>query len=484
MRTSRKLIALLLAVMLAFGLLASVPLTASAASGLVTIAQGDSLNTIQTSIQTTLDGMGAGDVLTVEGSKTNADGLLEITIPADVKVIWGAVIKDHVHIFLAGSGTFEVAEGAEIIGDGGDTISTWLYSSEADFDFYGHILVSGGLVENTDYSQDAIHFGPGGVTVTGGTVRSKGGSSNNATLYGDDATVKVTGGLIEVTDDGGYAIMNFEGDTNICGGSVIADGANSCALLTTSGKIKVAGGSVSAAGAGGYAMIIGSNGVGAYLAGTCTGGLVIGDGWGIIVEVSTLDIPAAWDGTSEGITIKTVNNWDPADGEQTVTWDTSVDPPLLVFDLVGGNDPIRTIEWFACSDAPIPPGISGPETMTVVEGYAAFATDPFTLTGSPLPTVTISGNPAITWNAATQQLDIAAGLAPGTYTVVLTASNGVEPDATATFTLIVVPASTPPEPKPPVPPTGDALSLLGMISVSSLALVSLGMGVVTGRKRH
>jgi len=87
------------------------------------------------------------------------------------------------------------------------------------------------------------------------------------------------------------------------------------------------------------------------------------------------------------------------------------------------------------------PAITGPTAMTLAEGYAATSTGAYTVTGAPAPTVTkTSGNAAITWNDAAKTLDIAAGLAAGKYTVVLTAANGIAPDATLTFTLTVNPA--------------------------------------------
>jgi hypothetical protein len=85
-----------------------------------------------------------------------------------------------------------------------------------------------------------------------------------------------------------------------------------------------------------------------------------------------------------------------------------------------------------------PPTITGPTTKSLAEGYAATSTDVFTLTGFPDPTVTISGDAKITWNATAKKLDIAAGLTPGSYLVLLTATNGAPPDATTSFTLTVV----------------------------------------------
>jgi PKD repeat protein len=106
----------------------------------------------------------------------------------------------------------------------------------------------------------------------------------------------------------------------------------------------------------------------------------------------------------------------------------------------GGTD-TQTIT-ITIASAPIvvtAPNITGQTSMTLTTGYAATSTGTFTLTGNPAPSVTLSGNAAITWNSGAQRLDIAAGLATGTYTVVLTASNGIAPDATLTFTLTVDP---------------------------------------------
>jgi hypothetical protein len=95
------------------------------------------------------------------------------------------------------------------------------------------------------------------------------------------------------------------------------------------------------------------------------------------------------------------------------------------------------------SAAGVAPTLTGPTSMTLTAGYAATSTDVYTATGSPMPTIAkTSGDAAITWNSGAQRLDIAAGLTAGTYPVVLTASNGITPDATITFTLTVVNPTT------------------------------------------
>jgi hypothetical protein len=89
--------------------------------------------------------------------------------------------------------------------------------------------------------------------------------------------------------------------------------------------------------------------------------------------------------------------------------------------------------------------ITGPTSLLLTEGYAATSTTPYTASGLPAPTISkTGGHPSITWNSASQTLDIAAGITAGSYPVVLTATNGTGTDATITFTLTVVaPISSP-----------------------------------------
>ncbi|MCL2010971.1 MAG: DUF6273 domain-containing protein [Synergistaceae bacterium] len=143
----------------------------------------------------------------------------------------------------------------------------------------------------------------------------------------------------------------------------------------------------------------------------CTGGNANG--------TASFTVPAAADLPDGAYTIKLFNEECNGDNETDFAG-TPVDIPMTV------------------NSAPIAPGITGPTTMSLEQGYAATSTGAFSTTGSPSPTVTkTSGDAAITWNNVMQRLDIAAGLAAGTYPIVLTASNGTLPDATATFTLTV-----------------------------------------------
>ncbi|NLJ40047.1 MAG: hypothetical protein GX352_00310 [Clostridiales bacterium] len=87
---------------------------------------------------------------------------------------------------------------------------------------------------------------------------------------------------------------------------------------------------------------------------------------------------------------------------------------------------------------PIVPAIDGPMEMILERGYSACSTEAYTVTGFPLPTVSIvSGNERVTWNDTTKKLYIGEGLAPGDYEIILKAENGTSPDAMFTFKLTI-----------------------------------------------
>jgi hypothetical protein len=136
---------------------------------------------------------------------------------------------------------------------------------------------------------------------------------------------------------------------------------------------------------------------------------------------------------------------------------------------------------------PMAPTITGPTAETVTVGYLSFDVGPYAVTGNPAPVVALTGDTSggkITWNAETQSLDVAAGLPVGTYTVTLTASNGVSPDASLTFKLTVKAKTDPGDKddnKKPIPPTGDMVSFAPIVVATLSSFVTLGTVVL--RKR-
>ena len=109
-----------------------------------------------------------------------------------------------------------------------------------------------------------------------------------------------------------------------------------------------------------------------------------------------------------------------------------------------GVDPSVTFTFtLTVEEAAVPPDINGTSGMTLALGYAAASTEPYTITGSPAPTVTKkSGNAAITWDDASKTLKIAAGLGKQTYPVTLKAANSAG-EAEFEFTLTITDADAP-----------------------------------------
>jgi len=142
--------------------------------------------------------------------------------------------------------------------------------------------------------------------------------------------------------------------------------------------------------------------------------------------------------------------------DSKITWNNTTKKLDIATGLIAGSYPVELIVTNGYSPNAIvtytvtvnpssgggttPPGITGPLSMVLIAGYPATSSEVFTLSGNPAPTVSVTGNPKITWNNTTKKLDIATGLAAGYYLVELTASNGTSPDAVVSFNLFVDPS--------------------------------------------
>ena len=124
------------------------------------------------------------------------------------------------------------------------------------------------------------------------------------------------------------------------------------------------------------------------------------------------------------------------------------------------------------------PLITGPATMDLLDTYAgSHFTGTYTITGEPAPTVTLDNDYSgdIVWDATNRWLEIKPGFAVGSYPVTLTASNGVTPDATCTFTLTV--SNTPVAPGITGPSSMELVA--GYTATSSSAFSITGTDPVT-----
>lgn len=365
---SSKSVSILLVLLLALMSIFVTGFTAYAVNTDVDIT-GKSVSDIETDIQAAINGIAEEGTVTVIGSKTTGvDSEINLTIPAGITVIWKAVYagqassSEQLHkIILIGEGTFEVAEGGEIIVEP-DSYGTYAHANQAirnrtNFEKVT-IIVSGGVVSNSSNDGGAIWGGGGNVIITGGKL-SAGGysgavvrSSGDITISGgtvevsgdngdygtaivsDGGTVTINGGIVSAKQSGGSA-LNSAGDVFINGGTIEAGGGSASnaviwiarkrQLTMTGGTVEatakdgtairvyeniavdntgvnalILGGQVKASGENGCAInIAASDGIAAYLAGTCTGDFV---GFSQrIVEVDALVIPRARHNTSEGL---------------------------------------------------------------------------------------------------------------------------------------------------------------------------------------
>ncbi|MCL1975934.1 MAG: InlB B-repeat-containing protein [Firmicutes bacterium] len=239
---------------------------------------------INTNIQDAINSAQSGDIITVDGLKTNENAEITLNIPEDVTVEWNAISK-NLSFAIDGGGTFEVA--AE------------------------------GIIEVND---TAIRVAAGNVIVSGGKVLASG--DYNSAIEVIKGNVLVSGGQVSISMD--YCHYCYA----ICVGEVFTSGAT--------GTVSILGGHVSATCA--YfgecsAISLANGGLAAYLAGTCSGGLEV-FGTGIIVEVEALDIPSTYGGTANGLTHKA------GDVITNVKWNISATKPVISF--LSGT---FTIEW-------------------------------------------------------------------------------------------------------------------------------------------
>ena len=329
-------------------------------------------------IQLAIDNADTGDTITVTGSKTDVVAALELTIPADKKVIWKANYtgSNYLLLELSGKGIFEVAAGGTISTSGdaavicnysdeevtivvsGGTISISGDNGKAIEAKKGNVTVTSGIVSATGNGGTAISTTTGNVEVSGGTVEATGQYScsintksgnvivSNGIVEGagnavntESGNVTISGGTLEATGKDGIAIYNQNGDVIITNGSIKANNEDSGAINVSTGNITVSGGAVEANGIGGtalnaytngiikisggtvkataagrFAIAIGDSGAAVYLDGTITAG-GFNINKGLVVEIDRFIIPKDRNNTSTGIT--------KIAGDGTFFWDCS-----------------------------------------------------------------------------------------------------------------------------------------------------------------
>ena len=257
-----------------------------AADSSVVIDDAQSSSVVASTIQGALDGAPSGGKVIITGTKANEAATITLNIPADKTLVWKAVAR-NLSFAVSGGGTFEVASGGiiDVVDDTAIMVST------------GNVIVSGGSVSVWgDYSA-AIQVKAGNVVVSDGSVT---------------AEMDIGHGI--------YAIMVGE------------------VFTSNRGTVTITGGTVSASSeifGDAWAVSLQNGGLAAYYAGTCVGGFEA-YGAGIIVEVDSIEIPQAYNGTTNGLTRKS------GSAITNVKWDLSGSTPVISF--MSGS---HTITWEA-----------------------------------------------------------------------------------------------------------------------------------------
>ena len=331
-------------------------------SNIITLDSTMDVPDIEALIYEVIDGSGAGDTVTVTGSKTGVvDDMLTLYIPPGVTVVWEAeyigsmdrgFFDDNILIYVYGGGAFEIADGSDIQGDfpndGGRTFYLWEIEA----------TVSGGDVSANGMSAVAVYVHQCNMTMTGGTSTVEGeyGISIWATGSSDllitDGTVSAVGNDIQTVTTNGYL--------TITGGTISADldgGAGACTAISSNElSVKIIGGTIEAVDTGGgsgecYAIWLNIYCAAAYLTGTITDGDLSADSTtSFIVEVATMTVDPAWHGSNNSITTKV--------GDGNVEWNTSGTIPLIEFYVDGYGD-LEAIEWGDAIPPITPPSSSG-----------------------------------------------------------------------------------------------------------------------------
>ena len=417
---------------------------------------------------------GSGGTLVVNGGSIVQNGSSEAIYnyggPIEVIIDGGLVSSvNHTTIYLNGG------EGNNLTINGGTVLNSVLEINAFVAAINArNVTVNGGSVVSTGKSYAIVSYGD--LVIDGGTVIAM--NRNRNAIDGSDAiTVTVSGGFVFGY---GTAISGEDSNTLIfrysdASAPVIGGDAVVCAWDKESGLTEYAEGTtddlvVAPSGASVTWGTSGSQFGVNYANGSNTGFFqVSGVHVNAMVNVApTLTGPTAMtlaEGyeacSTDAYTIGGTQPIVSVSGNGAITWNDSAKRLNIAAGLPAGTYPVvltvtngippdATLTFTLTVEAAnVAPTLTGPTTMTLAAGYAATSTGAFTVTGTPDPDVTISsGNAAITWNDSAKRLNIAAGLPAGTYPVVLTASNGTDPDATLTFTLTVTPGGPTPTPLP------------------------------------
>jgi uncharacterized repeat protein (TIGR02543 family) len=163
-----------------------------------------------------------GNTVTVTGTAaitSTSDAGVTFEIPSGVTVVWKASLSGGGKKYLlapTGDGTFEVADGANIVND---ACQTAIYC----YDGKGNLNVTGGNVSTTGLGMAIGVAGDWLLTMTGGKVAAD--EADSCAIFGKNSVV-ITGGTVSATGTDGYQLGMSA--TSVYRGGIIDPGKIKC----------------------------------------------------------------------------------------------------------------------------------------------------------------------------------------------------------------------------------------------------------------
>jgi len=268
--------------------------TSAMDSAEVVIFEEDSVEVIRSRIQEAIDLSDAGGVVTVSGSKTEANIRLSLVIPSGKKIVWradyseiAAIGDNNDMIFISGSGEFEIA---------GGIIQTNSRNGRGLLS-YCNTTINGGTIKST--TGTAVSASGGSVTMNGGEVSTTSGtalySSREITINGGRIsatsgtavhsyvdTITVNGGTISTTT--GVAIRKNNSGNAIVNEGIISSASGIAIYSNGNGNITVNNGYISTVSGRAIAVVPSSYGLVNLIV---KGGTVITTDFGIAIDTSS-----------------------------------------------------------------------------------------------------------------------------------------------------------------------------------------------------
>ena len=311
----------------------------------------------------TVDVIMTGGAVTIDAALMST-GAIRKNGTGNITISGGTVTHPSGYgLYHTGSGKITISGTAQISGYTRGISST----QQAEVEINGGSITAYQKAEAACYGIETNSSNNAPLVMTGGEITVIGAEGALSEIAGIKATIiDMTGGTITlnaVDAPKSYGLNTCQ--LTMTDGTITVNGTGNEAyglylVGTNNGLIEKTGGTVTATGENSYGAGIIGRGIYRITGGTISGetdglfvdnykvafltGTVLGDvtfqntpRFKRIVEVSTLNIPVAWDGTSNGLTVHD-------DTQAPIIWDLSGETPLIDFGSYQGAN-FETMEW-------------------------------------------------------------------------------------------------------------------------------------------